>query len=479
MGDEGVWPGAWSRGDSLTARRRVFGRLPIPMMRMVEQFADVHAAGRHRSWQEERSQIQQDQVEARVMVVANREEGGLRGGSDCKFSRKASEGMLGISSAVGANGRRRAEHERLELLEVLCGRVQETTEAYEAFDAADPFPWSARHIAMHGGCIRAAILSNMTSFSQGLLALMCRRGHIVVVAFELRWVLHCIIGSCIEGLALCDLPLFVFGLFPLRFVKASGLPGAPDEDPFVFSGAFLGWLFVRVAPAPVPVGFSGFSRGLPSKTAQTALVPGVSREERPPTVPTGFREQLLAARNWLFGASGRRDRGGGGGQAMAMRSRIARVVKEQAGAALALCGPLGLAVMLAAQDLAAHKRMVFEVQVLGGAWAFAHTGEVVDDCSYFARAGMAQSWPLGRRGSTTTNMAGARGHNRVQRDRSPIAAVLRLVVGPGSRFQFTSAHMASYEAGVEVQGWLAQLAPDSSLHRAVVQVQRLFPENQG
>ena len=202
-----------------------------------------------------------------------------------------------------------------------------------------------------------------------------------------------------------------------------------------------------------PLSFDEFSRRLLADLARgRGREPGGRRERVPKEAP-GFREAMRAEAPWLSDADfamamgTKRPRGesvsghAGRGRAPSESSsateeppsdRGGETRADDIGPDIAIFDPSDLIAMRAAEDVAEHKEMDFYVRILGGAWALAHTGEIADGCSYFARAGTAQLWCRVFCISPTTRVPLQEVRPRwpahpLQRDRTPRAVFLRPV----------------------------------------------------
>jgi hypothetical protein len=153
---------------------------------------------------------------------------------------------------------------------------------------------------------------------------------------------------------------------------------------------------------------------------------------------------------------------------------------DDIGPDMAIFDPSDLAAMRAAEDVAEHKEMDFYVRILGGAWTLAHTGEVADGCSYFARGGTATLWcrlfAFPRSRAFHYSKYGREAPHILCNEITQRAQnFYSLWLDSDADFSYTAHLLSSYEENAEFKLWFSTLAPDSLLHRTGLQVMQMFP----
>ena len=493
--------GSWAPSASLAARRRLFALVPRPLLRAIEELSLAQTIARRRRLAEERVRLMDELSLSRVAAAANKEAFGLRNiVVDCQFNQGDMQGLLDMYNAFGVNDMHRVEHESLEPLEVPDANLRAVIEAHQVTDdVADPLPWWARHIAVYRDYFRSTAVSSQRDFAIAWLILVCKQAPWQVICLELRRVDRTIdMQAGIDDF--CDGRKIFFEVFPVKYVNASDILVGLDAELFILPDTFFEGRCVCAVCAPLS--FDEFSRRLPADLARgRGREPGGRRERVPKEAP-GFREAMRAEAPWLSDADfamamgTKRPRGesasghAGRGRAPSESSsategppsdRGGETRADDIGPDIAIFDPSDLIAMRAAEDVAEHKEMDFYVRILGGAWTLAHTGEIADGCSYFARAGTAQLWcrvfAFPRQRGFHYRKYGREGPHILCNEIARRAQFFYdLWLGSDDAdFSYTAELRASYEEGAEFQAWFAGLEPDSLLHRTALQVLQLFP----
>ena len=494
-----------SPGERLSARHRLFARLPRPLLAEVEMFTEAHARERARRLQLERNHLQEELQLVVQAAQADRDDRGLCNTvADCKLSDDDLLGLLQVCNAFGPADKHRVEHEVFQPVDVPPESVRQAMLDHELVPLNVDMPWWARHVSAYREYFRGAVISSDEGFGTAWLILVAKQGQVKVVTLEARR-RPCVLDMGLGAASFCDLNKFVFEIFPLVHRNAIDLPLEPDRELLVLPHTFFEGQLLCALCSPVP--FEQFTGGLPPKPFPDAKRARRDAGERVPRATPEFRTEFLRANPWLSEkdideALGKKRLGGGGPCSGDGRSRRSRSPSSESASEASLPeepteagGPAvdaelapfeasDLAAIREAEHVAEHRHMDFYVRVLGGAWTLAHTGEVADGCSYFSRGGNPQAWcrrfsfPR-QKGYHYRRYGGREGPhvmcNEIVR-RAQYFYDLWLC-SPDSAFKYSEAHLAAYGEGGEFREWCTGLEPGSLLSRQAAAIRDLIPRN--